>query len=186
MIWGIFESWAQVIEVAGVWLAAFATLVAAYVALHIANRSNRQTLKLNARPMLEITVGAGAPKPIFHVSATNLSLRPATITHLGAQSAFKYNSFIVVTGTPGSSPIPTTLHDGETAHWRFPETLPNGGSWYGDFALRMSKLTKLRRWLSLKTFRFLVVTSHGNTFYATPSAEFRKKVRDLMNVGKIP
>jgi hypothetical protein len=119
VIWGVFESWAQALEVLGVWFAAIATLLAVYVALHIANRSTRQTLKVTTRPMLEVSMGGGVPKPIFHISATNLGNRPATITHLGAQAILKSSSFVVIAGMPGSSTMPTTLNDGETAHWRF-------------------------------------------------------------------
>ncbi len=180
---GVFDDWAQALEVLGVWFAAFATLLAVYVALHIANRSTRQTLKVTARPMLEASIGEGAPKPIFHISATNLGNRPATITHLGARAIRSFSSFIIVTGTPGSSPIPTTLNDGEVAHWRIPETNIEGESWYRDFALHFAGKSWFRRWLELRTFRFLVVTSLGNTFLSRPSAEFRQRVLDQMDVG---
>ena len=183
MIWGIFENWAQALEVLGVWFAAIATLLAVYVALHIANRSTRQILKVTARPMLEVSMGRGAPKPIFHISATNLGNRPATITHLGAQAFLKSSSFVVTTGIPESSSIPITLKDGESAHWRFPESKPNEENWYKDFALHFAKGNRAQRWLSLRTFRFLVVTSLGNTFFSKPSGEFRKKVQEQMNMG---
>lgn len=183
MIWGVFENWAQALEVFGVWFAAIATLLAVYVALHIANRSTRQILKVTARPMLEVSMGGGVPKPIFHISATNLGNRPATITHLGAQAFLNSSSFIVTTGMPGSSPIPTTLNDGDTAHWRFPETTPKDENWYRDFASHFKKESRFKQWLSVRTFRFLVVTSLGNTFFSKPSGEFRKKVLEQMNKG---
>ena len=182
MIFGVFDSWAQVLEVSGVWLAALATLLASYVALNIANRANRQSIKVTARPMLEVSMGGGLPKPIFHVSATNLGRRPTTIVQLGARSAFGSSSFILTTGMPGSSPVPTTLNDGETAHWRFPEDRPDGESWYNDFASYFTTQHWTRRWISLATFRFLIVTSLGKTFSSKPSSEFRRKI--LAQTGK--
>ncbi len=180
MILGIFENWAQALEVLGVWLAAGATFLAAYVALHVANRANRQSVKVTAQPMLAVTMGGGAPKSVFYLSATNMGLRAATITGLGAESALKRNSFIV-TSPLGSSTIPTTLKDGEAAHWLFPELLPNGESWYCDYASRFAGNSWLIRWVDLRTFRFRVVTSLGNTFYSKPSSEFRKKVLEQMD-----
>ena len=180
MIWGIFENWAQILALLGVWLTVIATLLAAYVALHIANRSNRQTLKVTALPMLKITIGGGGPKPIFHVSTTNLGYRPATIIRLGAQAMLRSSSFVIVTGMPDSSLIPSTLKDGDTAHWRFPELTHSGENWYQDFAHHFAKENPLRRWLLLRTFRFYVVTSLGNTFFSKPSDGFRKKVLEQM------
>ncbi len=184
MIWGVFENWAQALEVLGVWLAAIATILAVFVALHIANRSTRQILSVKARPMLELTSGDSVSKPIFHISATNWGNRPATITHLGAQAFRKSSSFFVKTGMRDSSPIPTTLNDGDAAHWIFPEESADGENWYRSFARHFAKKNQVQRWIALRTFRFLVVTSLGNTFYSKPSAEFRKKVIEQMATGE--
>jgi hypothetical protein len=183
VILGFFENWAQALEVLGVWFGAVATLMAVIVALHIASRETRQKLKVTARPMLEITVGGGSPKPIFHVSATNLGNRPITITHLGAQGFRGNPSYILTVGMPDSWPIPTTLNDGQIAHWRFPETTSSGENWYRAFARDFSRMGSLRRWLTLRTFRFLVVTSLGKTFFSQPSSELRKKVQDQIKLG---
>jgi hypothetical protein len=182
----VFESWAQALEVLGVWLGAVATFSAVLVALYIANRDTRQRLKITARPMLEVSVGDGRPKPIFHISATNLGNRPITITHLGAQGFRKMPTYILTVGMPDSWPIPTTLNDGQIAHWRFPEITPNDESWYRAFALDLSKMNPVKRWLSLRTFRFLIVTSLGKTFFSKPSLEFRKKVLEQINLGATP
>jgi hypothetical protein len=183
LIWGLFDSWAQALEVAGVWLAAFATFLAAFVALHIANRSNRQCLNVTAGPMLEARVGDGPPKSMFFVTATNVGNRPATVTQLSAQSALRTSSFVIVTGTPGSTPLPATLKDGEVAYWRFPEILPDGKNWYADFASHFALQSRLLTWVSLKTLRFEVRTSLGYAFYSKPSAGFHNKVLDQMNKG---
>jgi len=180
VILGVFDNWPQLIEVVGIWFAGIATFTAAVVALRVANRANAQDVRLVARPMLEVTVGGGEPKKVFHVAATNVGHRKVTITHLGARSLFKFNSFVLTTGLPGNSPVPTHLEDGEVAHWRFPELRDDGKNWYGDFAKRFEEYNWLSRWVLLRSFRYLIVTSLGNTFLSKPSKEFRKKVYEQM------
>jgi hypothetical protein len=181
VIFGIFDNWAQVLEVLGVWLGATATFVAAYVALNVANRSNVQNVKVIAKPMVDIERGVrGGMIDVFYLSATNIGLRPVTLTHLAVKGSFPRFEGMLSEGLPGGSGIPVTIADGETAAWRYPEAATNGESWYKQFADRIRKRNRFVRWLFVKNLRFFVVTSLGQTFFAPVSKEFQKKVLEQL------
>jgi hypothetical protein len=181
VILGVFDDLAQLLEVLGVWLAAFATFGAAFVALRVANKANRQLLKLVARPMLELTRGIpNSTKNIFYVEATNIGMRPVTIRSLGFRCRFPRYDAALMEGLSGSSPIPVTLGDGERAHWRYDETRDDGENWYKGLAAPFMKFGSIRRFLARRNLRVFVVTSLGKEFFAVNSAELRKKLRAQM------
>lgn len=186
MILGIFENWAQFLEVVGVWLAAIATFAAAYVALRVASQSSAQFVTVVARPMLEATRGvAGSINKVFFISATNRGMRPVTITSIGISCKYPSYNAILLEGMSGSSRIPVTLGDGESAGWRYPETRENGESWYKGLAEHFKDFNDLQVWLALRRLRFSVFTSLGNEFFAPRSKEFRKKLwEEIVEVRK--
>ena len=88
-------------------------------------------------------------------------------------------------GLPGSSSIPVTLGDGETASWRYPEKSTDGQSWYRGFAEHFKKYNSLRNWFLLRDLRIVIVTSLGNEFFSPGSKEFRDKIKEqLLEVRK--
>jgi hypothetical protein len=185
VIFGVFESWAQLIDVLGNWLGALATFLAAYFALHIANHGNIQRLTVNARPMTSIVPGVhGSDADVFLFSATNVGQRPITIKVLALKSRVPtYNAFLIE-GMQGSSPIPVTLKDGESASWIYPEILPDGRNWYRQFAEHMKKRNRFVQWLQIRNIRFYVSTSLGADFYAPASPEFQRKVREQLEEAR--
>ncbi len=187
MILGIFESWAQLLEVVGVWLAAIATFAAAYIALRVAAQSSSQFVKVNARPMIEYSRGVGGSQnDVFLVSATNCGMRDVTITHLAVKCRYPRYNAVLMEGLQGSSPIPVTLADGASASWRYPELATNGESWYRGFAFHFKEYNLFQLWFILLGMRFFVITSLGNEFFAPRSKEFRKKVQQqILEVQKI-
>jgi len=83
-------------------------------------------------------------------------------------------------GLAGSSPLPATLNDGETASWLYPEKAKNGKNWYRGFAEHFKEYNRIFQWLLVRNLRFFVVTSLGNEFVAPPSTELREKVRQQL------
>ena len=182
----VFYSWPQLLDVLGTWLGAIATFIAAYVALRVANQANRPAIRVYAKPMIEVTRGVrGSKRDLFFISATNVSLRPVTIKVLGIKSYFPRYDAILLEGMLGSSPLPVTLKDGDTANWQFPEITPDGKNWYRGFAEHIKDWSSPAQWLLVQNLRFLVATSLGDSFQAPASKEFRQKVRaQILEVRK--
>ena len=128
--------------------------------------------------MIELTRGVeGAQTDIFSVSATNLGTRPVTIRAIAIKSIFPRYDAVLMEGLPGSDPIPVTLMDGESAHWRYPEVRDDGKNWYRGFAEHFQKYNAVSRWLLLRNLRFFVATSLGNDFFAPRSSGLRSKIK---------
>jgi len=179
VIFGIFESPAQFLEVVGVWLAATATFAAAVVALRVANRANAQYVKVLARPMVEVERGSSDPfTHIFCVSATNLGIRPVTIRSIAIKSHWPRYSAVIMEGQTGSSPLPLTLTDGEAGTWTYAELSVDGKSWYRGFAEHFKQYNFITQWVLVHNLRFFVVTTLGKEFSAPPSSGLRKKIRE--------
>ena len=179
MILGIFRDWAQLIEIAGVWLAAFATFAATFAALKVAAQSTAQSVSVFAQPMLALYGNKAIPAtPVFSITATNQGMRSVTITHICIQCKYPRYQAILMPGMPGSSGLPVTISDGETANWRFDEILPTGENWYSGIAKHFKDFNALKRWLATRNLRFYVATSLGNDFFAPRSDEFRRKLRE--------
>ncbi|MCH2076569.1 MAG: hypothetical protein MK180_06740 [Rhodobacteraceae bacterium] len=181
MILQFFDDFGGILEVAGIWFTGIATFTAAYVALRVANRANRQTISVWARPMIEVTRGvSGSKVDVFVLSATNLGLRPVTIRSLAIRSRLPRYDAILMEGMAGSSPLPITLQDGETATWRFQEITPESTNWYRDLAEHFAELGSPWKWLAARNVRFFVVTSLGNEFFAPKERGLRKKILEQL------
>ncbi len=74
-----FDQWVQVASAAGGWLAAGGTIAAAWVALHLAGRSEKVRLKVKVTRAMSFEGMGGHVADGFLLSATNLGPRPVSI-----------------------------------------------------------------------------------------------------------
>ena len=72
VFFGVFDDWAEFLEVLGIWLAALATFTASAVALIVANRSVEQKLAVSAQPMTAVyrDLMGSRNEPVFSITAT--------------------------------------------------------------------------------------------------------------------
>ncbi len=167
----------RLVEALGVWAAAFATLVAAYVALKIAGRQDEIRLQVSASA--GHLVGAGATQDIVWIRIINLARRAATISAIGWRlSRFVKYELHQIFEPPNPSP-PYEIKDGELVSLSWPVNRGEN-NWYDGFAEKMMEFGKLRRYFELYSLRLQVSCTTGEVFEAPPSKEFMKHVREAI------
>ena len=182
MILGIFESWAQFLEVLGVWVAALATFLATYTALRLANKENKQAISVIARPMTQVLgMNPKEKTHLFQVQATNIGNRPVTIHTVGFSSPVAGGNVVLPMALAGSSSLPVLLSHGEMAQWNYPIEMQNGKNWYNNFSDAIKDKSSLIQWLFLRTCKFYVATSLRNVFTCRPSPKFAEAVKERLS-----
>jgi hypothetical protein len=151
------------------WLAAFGTIAAVSVALYFALRDARIRLKVVVGLRLLLQRGANERPEFFSIEVTNIGRRPARIVSIGMRDGlrfrikgFGFGSHMVVIPSDHewSARVPTTLNDGERAHYLFPWSdyaRQNGDTIRRHFSGRLG-------WIRARLLRVGVYTSAGGTF----------------------
>ncbi len=170
--------WFRWFEAVGVWAAAFATLVAASMALRIARRQDEIRLQVSAAA--GHLVGAGPTQDIVWIRIINLARRTATVSGVGWKLS-SLNKFELYQTLDHPNPTPPfELKDGEMVSLSWP-VITGDANWYDGFAERLTEFGRLRRLFELHAFKLKVSCTTGEEFEARPSKEFMNHVREAIS-----
>jgi hypothetical protein len=176
--------WWRLAEVVGVWLAAFATLAATLVALHVSTRDTRQQLRVLARQSIYARYpDDGSRERLFAVTATNVGHRAATVAGVGVRCWWPHLNSVVLVPLPGSASMNETILDGQSARWLYPLVLEDGSSFYSQFADILAKENWFRRRVIVARAKWYVETSLGNVFFDPRNRQFWSCVIEEMKNG---
>ena len=146
------------------WFSAIGTIAAVVVALRLARRDARITLRISAGLRLLAQQGASEHPEYFWFEVTNVGRRSARITNLIMRDGFPFRSAMVMIPPQNalSSGVPTTIEDGQRAsymvRWDEYESV-NGDKLAKHFSGRLGRLRARR-------FRVGVSTTAGGEFLA--------------------
>jgi hypothetical protein len=146
------------------WFSAIGTIAAVIVALRLARRDARITLRISVGVRRLAQLGASEHPEYFWFEVTNVGRRSARITNLIMRDGFPFRSAMVMIPPQNalSSTVPTTINDGERAtymiRWEEYEEI-NGDRLAKHFSGRLGRLRARR-------FRIGVSTSAGGEFFA--------------------
>ena len=161
------------------WLAALGTIAAVVTSLYLARRSDRISLELSLGIRILVVQGGGPGHSTEFVSltVTNLGRRAGTLIQLFWKIVpWRGGGFIwVAPENAVSSPLPITLHDGESANYAEP---------VAEFHVKLAEgagehFAGRAGWLRLQFVRFKVTTSTGHTFSTRPEKSLRNLLREM-------
>src|SRR5262245_30695401 len=138
--WCLSDAALRHLDTLGVWIGSAATFAAVVVSLWLARRSER--IVLRGSVSIGLLYGSGlktAPRFVW-IQITNVGRRPAKITYVGWESDWwRFGRWkkryamqkldAAAHSNVSQSPMPITLEDGDTAHYRVPLVLPDGTDW---------------------------------------------------------
>ena len=167
-----FDQKVQLWMVVGTWVAGLATLVAAAVALHLARRSEKVSLRIFVGDRL-VMRGDGSPgEPYMCFNVTNVGERPVVINTvgwvIGKRKARRYG--IQILEGPPWKQCPAELTHGQGA--QFMVGLSGTPDWTKDFATNFVKEPQ-----QLKTLRAQIFTSVGQIFEIKPEHSLIDRLR---------
>lgn len=174
------ETW-QFVNTFAPWLSAFGTIAAVVTALYLARRADKIRLQLRVGIRMVAVRGGGEDhgKEYVWVSITNLGRRKAHITHMFWKPVPWRKSGLIWIAPENqySSKFPTTIDDGESANYVLPveEFKERFKERAQDFFAGFAGSIRLR------TLRFCVSTSTGDTYYQRPEAELRALLGEIAN-----
>lgn len=169
----------------GTWVSGLGTLCAVIVALHLALRSERISLRISAYPAEIHPPSVPLVKDWGSINVTNLGDRPVTVNIVGwAVGKGKARRYVVqTTWGPHTSPYPVELSHGKSAQFMWPLQDPLGKEagemWARDFL----KLLEPDFEKSLRTLVVQVHTSVGKTIEVRPDDGFLKRLREARASG---
>ncbi len=174
------ETW-QFINSFGPWLSALGTIAAVITALYLAKRADKIRLQLRVGIRKVAIQGEGGDhgRDYVWVSITNLGRRKANITHLFWKPVpwRKRGIIWIAPQNQYSLKFPVTIEDGESANYVLPVE-----EFRERFRIHAREIfSSFADEVWLRTLRFCVSTSTGETFYQTPEAELRGLFRDIAN-----
>lgn len=172
------ESW-QFINTFAPWLAATGTIAAVIMSLHLARRSDRIRLFVTATIRVAVVEGGGADdgRELVWFDVTNCGRRSATVTQLFWRPVpWRRECLLLVSPlNEYSSPMPTTLRDGDQAQYAAPVAV--FAKHFGPHAQRLFK--GRAGWVRLQFLRFNVATSVGVTAGCRPKRLLRGGIRRM-------
>lgn len=174
------ETW-QFVNTFAPWLSAFGTIAAVITALYLARRADKLRLQLRVGiRTMAVRGGVGDHgKEYVWVSITNLGRRKAHITHMFWKPVPWRKSGLIWIAPENqySSKFPTTIDDGESANYVL--SVEEFRERFGDRAREL--FAGFAGGIRLKTLRFCVSTSTGDTFYQRPETELRALLGEIAN-----
>ncbi len=159
------ETW-QFVNTFAPWLSALGTIAAVITALYLARRADKIRLQLRVGiRMIAVRGGVGDHgKEYVWVIWKPVPWRKSGLIWIAPENQY-------------SSKFPTTIDDGESANYVLP--VEEFRERFGDRAREF--FAGFAGGIRLKTLRFCVSTSTGDTFYQRPEAELRALLGEIAN-----
>lgn len=175
LLFGIGKSQWELINSFANWVAAFGTVAAVVVSLHLANRVARARAKVSVGIRIIVETGSKAPTPEFVVfRVVNSGERPIRITQIGWKvGLWKKRYAVQLFEAALSSRLPTDLAHGQEAQWFVPMAAPEE-PWLQYFAKGML-MPNYR--VSCHTLRAQMFSSVGHVFEAKPESNLISRLR---------
>lgn len=164
------------------WVSGIGSLSASVVAIYLARFSHRIRLTHSFTPAA-LFYPDGRRDPIFSISATNVSTRPTTITNISFNAGRgdkAINAVIQLQGLPGSSSMPATLADGQSASWNIPEKFEH--EWLNKISAGMAN--KGLEPKDLSNFSFVIHTSNGGLIKCKPDKRVISILADGLHLSE--
>jgi len=159
------------------WAAAFGSVFAALVALHLGRQAGQ--IKLSAFCGIRVMVSGREQARLASIMVTNTGDRPVRISTIGlSHGLFKKSHGIIKIGAPTEfcESLLRVLNDGDQAHFGFPmNSEPNWIDHQGkDF----------RNWIDLATFRVTIYCTNGQSMKIKPERTLLDEIRTRMKQNK--
>ena len=157
------------------WVSGVGSLSAAVVALHLARWS--QSIRFRGYCGLRLAVGGGGPREeLVFISVTNIGTRSTVISNLGMRVGLFKKRFAIVTMQKDfySVGIPYPLGDGQEAHWAMP--LDEKKTWLRELCEGFVVSPT-----DVRTLRFQIHTTHGETFNIRPEQPLREALLAIVS-----
>jgi len=166
-------SWGSVAD----WAAAFGSVFAALVALHLGRQAGR--IKLSAFCGIRIIVSEREQTRIASIMVTNIGDRPLRISTIAlSYGLFKKSHGIIKIGAPTEfcESLLRVLNDGDQAHFGFP--LDSESNWVAHLG------RDFRNEIDLWTFRVKIYCTNGQSMKIKPESALLDEIRARMKENK--
>ncbi len=171
------------------WASAFGSLVAASVALHLANRAPRPSARVAVGRRLAFPAEKETPIEYICFSIVNLGDRPIRVTSIGWRTGIFRKRYMTQGFEPSvSAALPLVLSHGQEAQWMTP-VIRREESWDRRFAKKFllggyrGPFRKFHALASCASLRATFRVSVGAVFYATPEPNLMKRLRRACDAG---
>jgi hypothetical protein len=155
------------------WAAAFGSVFAALVALHLGRQAGR--IKLSAFCGIRVIVSGSKQDRLASIMVTNVGDRPVRISTIGlSHGLFRKSHGIIKIGAPTEfcESLLRVLNDGDQAHFGF--ALDSDTNWIA-FQGR-----EFRNWIDLATFRVTIYCTNGQKIKVKPERPLLDEIRTRM------
>ncbi|MDR6915090.1 hypothetical protein J2X66_001955 [Pseudomonas sp. 3296] len=155
------------------WAAAFGSVFAALVALHLGRQAGR--IKLSAFCGIRVIVSGSKQDRLVSIMVTNVGDRPVRISTIGlSHGLFRRTHGIIKIGAPTEfcESLLRVLNDGDQAHFGF--ALDSDTNWIA-FQGR-----EFRNWIDLATFRVMIYCTNGQSIKVKPECQLLDEIRTRM------
>ena len=169
------QLWALV----GTWFSGLATIFVAFVALHLARRSEKMRLKAYVGLRLLVSPGISAEE-CLQISVTNSGERPVTIDSIGWCIGKRKNRRFAIQILSSISPhqYPKKIAHGERA--QFILDFRESPNWMKDFVTQFVHDVSDK---SIKTLRSQIHTSVGHSIDIVPEQSLLEKLKKVGSDG---
>jgi len=160
------------------WAAAFGSVFAALVALHLGQQAGR--IKLSAFCGVRVIVSGSKQDRLASIMVTNVGDRPVRISTIGlSHGLLKKSHGIIKIGekTEFCESLLRVLNDGDQAHFGFP--LNSETNWIAHQG------KEFQNWLDLATFRVTIYCSNGQKLKIKPERALLDEIRARMKENKV-
>ena len=165
----------QVWVAVGTWVAGFATLAAAIVALYLARHSERVRLQVHVGLRVVVIGDGSPPQEHLSISVTNIGERPVTINTVGwTVGKGKHRRYCIQTVSgPFTTQYPVELAHGKSAN--FMVSFVATPNWVQEFATGFVQDMSDR---ILKTLVAQIHTSVGQTIEVRPESGLIERLKN--------
>lgn len=157
------------------WVSGLGSLSAAIVALYLAKWN--QSIRLKGYCGLRIAIGGGGPKEeLVFISVTNIGTRSTVVSNLGMSVGMfkKRFALIPLVKDQYSVGIPYQIADGQQAQWAVP--LDEKKAWLRELCEGFVVSPE-----DVRTLRFQIHTTHGETFNIRPERPLREAMLAIIS-----
>lgn len=157
------------------WVSGLGSLSAAIVALYLARWSQR--IRLRGYCGLRTAVGGNGPREeLVFINVTNIGTRSTIVGNLGMRVGLLKKRFAIITMVKDqySVGIPHPIADGQQAHWAIP--LDENKTWLRDLCKDFVVAPT-----DVRTLRFQIQTTHGETFNIRPERSLREAMLAIIS-----
>jgi hypothetical protein len=186
---GIAKQQWELINSFSSWASAFGSLVAASVALHLANRAPRPSARVSVGRRLAVAGEKVTPIGYVCFSIVNVGYQPIRVTSIGWRTGIFRKRYMMQGFEPSvSDALPVVLSHGQEARWMTP-VIRREDSWdrlfAGNFLLGgyRGPFRKFHALASCATLRATFRISVGVVFYAIPEPNLMKRLRRACEAG---